>query len=309
MMQVGYEIREISRQVAGSVDRKGRHLAGPFSSPLIAMILFGSAFSVMLVASPASAQGGYFSPPHSDTGQDTDGDGRFNFLHVDVNVFIDMGEPDPYYADAFYYVEGRLHDASFVLGLDASSATGPEPGTHGLRLSYDGRSINASGADGPYRVDLTLGVCHRSYEDYFTWECGSLDVDVHTTAAYSHLDFDEPAAYFTPPHADAGQDTDGDGRFNFLQVDVNVTVDLAATYRIGGQLRGASPSLSLPASRDVFLGIGAQTVRLSFDGLQINMSAVDGPYAVDLEITDLATSKLLDTDMHTTAASTPSKWT
>src|SRR5439155_8257033 len=127
------------------------------------------------------------------------------------------------------------------------------------------------GVDGPYTVELSL--YERTY--------GLSDTGVHTTAEYSHLAFESPPAYLVPPFADAGVDTNGNGRFDDLAVDVNLTVEQTDYYGLYGNLRELDVSASTSWRS---YAPGSYSVQLLFDGVAINEKGIDGPYVVDLTL-------------------------
>ena len=226
-----------------------------------------------------------FAPPHFDSGLDTDGDGLFDYLVVNATIQVDEA--------GMYLVDAVLRDPTFTLFVYTSNVTSLDVGLQTVPLWFDGVRINASDVDGPYTVDLTL-------YDYATF--AFLDSDTHTTANYSHLDFDGPPASFAPPHFDSGLDTDGDGLFDYLVVDVAVDVADAGMVLLEAYLYDSTFTLFLVTSNVTSLEVGSQTVPLWFDGARINASERDGPYTVELYLYDYETFRFLDSDIHTTAA-------
>ncbi len=233
----------------------------------------------------ASGAMGTLTPPYSDSGLDTDGNGQFDYLVVEAS--IDVTE-----ANAFL-VAGELHDENFTFGVSAENVTTLGVGLQAVTLWFYGPEINASGVDGPYLVELYI----NDYSN-FTF----LDNDTYTTGTYNHTDFDGFPALLEPPHGDHGLDTDGDGRFNHLVVDVSLNVSEAGTYSIDGFLRNANYSLTLSTSNETSLSAGVQTVQLFYTGSNINASGADGPYTVNIDLTDVGTFILLDSGTHITAA-------
>ena len=218
-----------------------------------------------LIAIPkaSAAPPGVFQPPHSDYGVDTDSDGLFNALVVEVNMSIaQTGD---------YLISAYLHDASYRLSTGNSTQAHLDPGPNSVPVALDGWRINVSGVDGPYSVELSL--YERTY--------GLSDSGVHTTAAYSHLEFESPPAYLVPPFADVGVDTNGNGRFDDLAVDVNLTVEQTEYYGLSGNLRGLDVSASTPWQS---YAPGSYSVRLLFDGTAIHEKGIDGPYVVDFTL-------------------------
>ncbi len=113
--------------------------------------------------------------PHPDSGQDTNENGLFDVLNVDVQVQVNL--PDNYTVNGFLY-KGN----STITSALGSSFLPMGPGS--IQVSFPGGPINQSGLDGPYSVFLLL------------LEAGSssvLGTNITTTQAYSHLAFDAPA--------------------------------------------------------------------------------------------------------------------
>ncbi len=251
---------------------------------VLSVIFLGSILGTTLLPG-AVALSAFFAPPHSESGLDIDGDGLFNYLVVDARV--DVTEAGTFRISAF------LHNLNFTFVVETSNQTPLDVGLHTVPLWFDGVAINVSGVDGPYTVDLSLNALPS-----FTF----LDADTHTTAPYSHLAFDGAPARFSPPHADVGLDTNGDGLFDQLVVNASIDVTETGTFRISAFLHDPTFTLALSTSNETPLGMGLQIFPLWFDGSSINVSGIDGPYAVDLRLIDSATSTVLDTDTHTTSA-------
>src|SRR3989442_1791185 len=230
------------------------------------------------------AGAGNCAPPHSDNGYDANGNGLFDFLLVNASVQISM--------PGFFTVLGTLHDANYTLQVYNSTSAGLPVGPANLTIWFDGRLINQSGIDGPYTVDLIL------VNENFSL----LDIGTHTTQPYSHLDFDPIPAFMTPPHPDSGQDTNGNGLFDFLNIDVQVQVNVPANYSASAFLHTANFTLTLFASASAFLPIGPGSIRVSFAGGPINQSGVDGPYTVELQLSEAGSSAILGTNTTTTQA-------
>jgi peptide/nickel transport system substrate-binding protein len=209
-----------------------------------------------------------FAPPHSDYGLDTDDDGLYNYLVVDVNVAVASA--------GTYRVYGDLYDnnGNYISNTSTSTENYLNVGTQTVELLFDGRWINRSGVDGPYRASFWLYDNQGNYLDY----------NEHWTAAYTHDQFQPPPAKFAPPHSDYGLDTDNDGLYNYLVVDVNLSVYSPGTYEISGGLYDNAGNYLTSASTENYLDIGTQTVELLFDGMMIQQSGADGPYRVYLDL-------------------------
>lgn len=108
---------------------------------------------------------------------------------------------------------------------------------------------------------------------------------------------------------DYGVDTNGDGKFDWLVVEADVSLPSTGTWTINAVLSSSTPpatgsclptpapmtmatvaSLAGPAAQypiawayeRYFFTSGTQTVRFAFNGTEINRASVDGPYSVEL---------------------------
>jgi hypothetical protein len=226
--------------------------------------------------------GATFSPPHYEDVLDTDGDAKYNYLIIYVNVTVD--EAGIYGIDA---------SPSFGGGTESKDDLSLDVGDHTIEFRFSGVAIYNSGTDGPYSIQLHLR------DDSMV--PAHLDSDTYMTNPYQYTDFDPPGATFLPPHKDSVIDTDVDGKFDYLVVDVNVSVAEAGDYRVGGNIWIGGALGGPSASGTLFLGTGVTTVELKFPGGPILLSGTNGPYEVHLSIYD-DDGNSLDTDIHVTAA-------
>lgn len=114
-------------------------------------------------------------------------------------------------------------------------------------------------------------------------------------------------AQFYPPHSDNGWDTNADGLYEYLVVDVSVNITMADYYEIGGTLRDSMFNFMGNEYNWTYLDVGIRTVELRFDGWQIYNHAVNGPYTVSLSLYD-GSFALLGTDTYATNAYTWSQF-
>ncbi len=79
--------------------------------------------------------------------------------------------------------------------------------------------------------------------------------------------------------SDHGNDLNGDGRFDELVVEFNVTSSMAGEYQFGGSLQVGENTFR-SSDAQITLEPGEQTIQITFDGQHIGDSALDGPYQV-----------------------------
>ena len=261
---------------------RSSHEARLASRSLPLAIALAVLVSLILPTALAQSQG-QFAPPHSDAGVDTNGNGLFEFLELTINISVTV--------PGYFFVVAFLYDGSNTTSITSGSQYLFLGGPSSVIIDLFGPDIRSVGIDGPYRANLYL------YDDLFNVD----DYDQHVTAPYLATQFDMSPLSFSPPHSDAGVDIDGDGLFEFLQVNASVNVTDAGSYNIQGGLfdpfGGPISFVGVTAS----LSPGIQSVALDFSGIQIYSHGVDGPYRVDLTAYD-ASFRFLDSDTHTTAA-------
>jgi hypothetical protein len=225
--------------------------------------------SILSALPAASAQSqGSLAPPHRDFGVDTDGDGMFNLLRLEVHLGVSV-------PGTFYLSTGLFDSTNTTMISSGFASTGTVSGPTTVTVDYTGYGIAGSGIPGPYRVQLYL------FDDAFHLDA----YGEHTTQAYALSQFDPIPASFAPPHSDTGEDRDSppDGLFNVLRVDVRMTVNDSGVYLVSGTLWDAARTTAIEIdSKLASFPAGTITVPLFYPGVAIRTSGIDGPYAVDL---------------------------
>lgn len=227
------------------------------------------------------------SPPHSDYVLDGDGDTRYDFLVVDVIVNVDEAGP--------YTIFGDLYDGTGMTFITSVEEIGYlDPGLQTVELQFLGYDIYDAGIDGPYTVELML----------FDYDMNLLDTDTHMTGAYLSTEFDSRPGWFSPPHSDHGLDTDvpADGFFDLLVLNASVDIDESGMFLVQGILFDGTMTLQLMGTNFTQLGVGLQTVELSFGGPGIYTSGFDGPYFVMIMLGTFVGEEMVmvDQDFHVT---------
>ncbi len=208
---------------------------------------------------------GQVSVPLDFWAQDTDGDGLYNYLWV--NVTLDVAVQDTFTFNL------EVNDQTNVTPVTTSSnTTYLLPGTYIIPLLALGFAINVSGTNGPYNASVRIF-------NFIGQDVAWLSAESPT---YLTTDFEEPPALVGVPFNDIGFDLDvpPDGFFNQLQVSVPVTSMELNTYLLVSILvspMGPPISFNFMALGDI---MGSATFNVSYSGLEINASGLDGPYIV-----------------------------
>jgi len=231
--------------------------------------------------------GAVFSPPHSDYGLATAVPPAGYFTDLVVAAKVNVSE------EGSYEIQAMLSDESGMVIIDFDSEYSFLPvGISTVNLMFSGTQIRVRGIDGPYMVQMML------YGSGFEL----LDVDRHTTAAYLHDEFQPPGAKFFPPHSDYAVDEDvpPNGYYDRLVLNVFINVSVDGWYSVDATLYDSSGITEI--DRDTGWGSfspGIAMLNVSFSGVAIHASGMDGPYVVQLELRE--SWEFIGNDTHLTA--------
>ena len=215
-----------------------------------------------------------FNDQNSDFGEDTDGDGLYNYLVVGVGV--NVTEAGDYRARGYLY-DNQGHQIDYE-----SNTTYLSAGNQTLQLKFEGIKIRQNEVNGTFDLSLYL---------YDSLTGDTLDYRYYTTSYYNYTDFQIPPAEFNDVYGDYGEDTDGDGLYDYLVVDVGVNVIEAGDYRVSGELyENGTYNFIDYDSNTTYLNEGSQTVQLRFEGIKIRNNEYNGTYDLKYLVLYNATS-------------------
>jgi hypothetical protein len=168
-----------------------------------------------------------------------------------------------------------------------------DDGLHGDREANDGFYSNSYTERGLGLYNITVFISGRSQAgDPFNSTAPLFAVRI------PHM------AEFNNKYSDRGTDTDGNGLYDNLTIDVGISVTSAGSYGITGRLTDIDGNVIVDTYSSADLYTGNQTVQLNFDGTTIRRHGVDGPYNLTVTLSDLSQGYLLDyvDDGYTTSA-------
>ncbi len=257
---------------------------------------FGTALSVpssfsreTYALATVSRSSSNFTGTYRDRGLDTDGDGLFDQLLMDADLNV---------TDAGHYrifgvltdAEGNTHEASVVIDLPAGPTT--------VTLAFDGEEIFASRVNGPY----TLSSISLTEEGDIELLPVASKTDAFRTAAYDYHQFQHAPILLTGVGSSTGIDSNGNGLYDLLKVDVGVEVDSAGYYSWSASLVDANGRDLGFVSNDGYLDAGLGQLEFYYDGQTIGIGGVDGPYYVRDLLVFGAGNSLVANDAFTTDA-------
>jgi hypothetical protein len=269
---------------------KKKQVLAVWAITLISLMTFtsiGINSPAMAQPSNASLTGRIF-----DHGKDTDGDGLFNFLIVDVEVNVVV-------AGIYKVSVTSLADYNgyYSLYFNSANETHLSAGLKNVSLSFDGIAIYGNKLDAAYVGGVTL-----SYSVNYTQYIQTI-LQIPLSKTYSYTLFDNGAT-LTGKIYDKGVDADGDGRFDFLQIGVQVNVSDEALYRVNvwGLVNGSGPyRISVYNNTEAHLMPGVQTLNVSLDGAAIYAShatSISNVSSINLEVVENYTSFTLDSKIY-----------
>jgi hypothetical protein len=196
----------------------------------------------------------WITGPVTDSVADLDGDSFYDVLYVNLTVNVAVpGE---------YKVQGNLRSTRTGHNTIARAEEwiGETPGIQPVSLVFIGELIRSSGKDG-YFVEIEL-------ISEGTWEL--LDKREHFTAKYAHNEFDLPDTSIEIPVEQWLVDSDFDGLYNYLVINITLNVSVAGDYFLMGVLRDIwGQELDEPEMEVLSLEAGFQEVQISFEGTSI----------------------------------------
>jgi hypothetical protein len=210
-----------------------------------------------------------FTGNYSDTPADTNGDNVYETLTVNIGVMAAITET--------YKISGYLYDGTGKAVVYANTTVSMGSGSTNVALVFDGLPIGFNGKNGPYTLS---GLAVHDVADKLLNQIN----EAHATGAYDYISFKPASASFRNAFSDAGVDTDtpANGKYNKLNIDVGITVNVAGLYTLFGILYDNDNKVIESTSANAMLNIGDGIMTLEFNGQLIYKNRVDGPYMLKL---------------------------
>jgi len=226
----------------------------------ICMLLF-SAFTAIITrnytATANPLNGAKLMGIADDSGKDTDGDGKYDYLEVAVE--INVSSYGYYRIEAGYLLDPKNYSRS----VWRSSEGYLDEGTRLLNLSYYGPKIYADKFNVSAIGEIWLYDNYWNLIDYLPY--------APLSKVYNYTEFD-CRAVLTGKIYDEGIDTDSDGLFNNLQIGVEINVTDPAEYQVYVSTLYGTVWVYVSNYSRSFLYPGNQTLNVSLGGAEIYAS-------------------------------------
>jgi hypothetical protein len=207
---------------------------------------------------------------YADAGEDTNGNGLYERVRLDARVLV--ATPGD------YILQARLSTPAGAVTLSAYGMTSLGPSLQTIPAYVGAPAFLAAGLN----TDWTL----TDVDLFYVGADGAEPTDSafapgYQTAAYQVAQFERPPLRLTGQDNDAGVDTDSDGIFDLLRVNLGVEARVGGAYTYaarlvapcGAHLEFISGEQSLPANVPAEL-------ELLFSGQLIGNRGIDGPFRV-----------------------------
>ena len=248
-------------------------------SPTIKGIFQSHAYNTSLWPGKDGQDPDYFTEIFSDQGVDADSNGRYETLQVTVE--LNMSAPGN------YILTGVIGGTD----VGSSNTTSLESGVQLVNLSFFGENIYESQQDGPYNLSFYL------YGEDYTF----LDIRtaIYDTQYYSYTEFERPTLLFTGNQTAYGTDSNGDGIFDQIIVDLELNLTESSYVKMYANLYSNDsfidncwgPSMYDDAVYE-YLESGVQHLLLYFNGESIYASGLNGSYELRTYLSNARTLQL-----------------
>jgi hypothetical protein len=165
-----------------------------------------------------------------------------------------------------YSIEGSLYDVATGYVVNVSNSSFLSFGSRFIDLNLEGMR-----SPGPYRL-----------KELILYDENGNEIDrstaPYTTSAYNYLDLSGPKAMFDGKYSDYGSDTDRDGLYNYLTVDLGVQVLEPGNYSMMASLYSANGKEIVWSVGYANFSAGYQIMHMDFDGKTIWRQKANGPY-------------------------------
>jgi hypothetical protein len=198
-----------------------------------------------------------FANVNTFTEIDSDLNGKINNFELSINVFSRIIGSSSFY---LYVYDNSTNAQLFYQYIPYNSLL---KGNNSLFISINTLQFAKYGQNTSYYFNLESNF-YDNYDPYSTWKTFN---KIFTTSNYLYSQFETAGASLTNVFDSYGTDTDSDGLFNLISVDVQLLVNQIGTYRISSELRenGTNVYFTTNYAEQTFYSTGLKILTLNFD--------------------------------------------
>jgi len=229
-----------------------------------------------------------FAPPHSGHPVDVDSDSLYEIFAV--NVSLNVTEPGWYAVTGFLFTP----DTYLTSGVWLTRFALFEVGTSVAVLNFSSFYIRAYGLDGTFIVNLQLSAQNGTKYANMNWTLGNYNG--------ASFDYSLPAT-INGALGDSGLNTDSDSKFEYLVISVQVQINVEGFYGLTAWIPALTVDSTGYSRVTANLTAGLHTMDVRFRGDMFVNAAIDGPYLVEIGLSDGSFNPYLgffDARSHTT---------
>jgi hypothetical protein len=203
----------------------------------------------------------------SDVGVDDNGNGLFDRLAITATTAVQSG--------GNYRLELSLV-ASNGREAKASTTANLLAGAQQTTVSFSATQITGLGVDGPYSIkNATL-----LYTDDPEEPVAAFFENAGSTFAYALSSMEGSALKFTGNNTAVGVDTNANGKFDILRIQVEVIALTAGSYGWSGSLRDTEGKEIETIDGETSLTSGSNVINFDYNGSAVGRHGKDGPYTL-----------------------------
>ena len=189
-----------------------------------------------------------FNNSFMDQGVDTNGNNLFEYISLDIGTDISVA--------GTYRITATLKGSNNVSQTVISIQQLVEGPNQTIHIKFLKEDVFGIGVDGPYSVSEVFIELSENTD----WFLADSVESLWETQAYSLDAFEKGGIILTGDTSDSGIDTDNNGRFDILKVNINVDLLNAGYYQWSGRLVDSSKTEIDFAGKSGFLSIGINTI-------------------------------------------------
>ena len=223
-----------------------------------------------------------YVPPHSESVYDSDSDGDYDYLVVNISIWS--------FQDQSAYLYVSLYSPSLYFLYGDSDYVYVTEGFSNITVYLPSEEIYNSHENGTFYVSPFL----------YDAEWNSIGYSDFYTSSYNYDDFDPPGVLFSTPYSDSGIDIDGDSYYDALVVNITLQVLKDGYYTVEMYVYDYYDDYLTFLTDGWNLSSGETAVQMYIPGSDIYDSGLDGPYNLYLYVYDDLNST--DSDSYETGA-------